>query len=81
MGRLATAEEIAETFVYLVSDESSFMTGQAVFVDGGMACNRRLRKRALSFPRFGKAPLANARNSALMLHPESNHPANRMETR
>jgi NAD(P)-dependent dehydrogenase (short-subunit alcohol dehydrogenase family) len=36
MGRLATAEEIAETFVYLVSDESSFMTGQAIFVDGGM---------------------------------------------
>lgn len=37
MGRLAAAEEIAETFVYLVSDESSFMTGQAVFVDGGMS--------------------------------------------
>jgi len=37
MGRLATAEEIAETFVYLVSDESSFMTGQAVYVDGGMS--------------------------------------------
>jgi NAD(P)-dependent dehydrogenase (short-subunit alcohol dehydrogenase family) len=37
MGRLATSEEIAETFVYLVSDESSFMTGQAVFVDGGMS--------------------------------------------
>jgi NAD(P)-dependent dehydrogenase (short-subunit alcohol dehydrogenase family) len=37
MGRLATAEEMAETFVYLVSDESSFMTGQAVFVDGGMS--------------------------------------------
>ena len=37
MGRLASAEEIAETFVYLVSDESSFMTGQAVFVDGGMS--------------------------------------------
>jgi NAD(P)-dependent dehydrogenase (short-subunit alcohol dehydrogenase family) len=37
MGRLATAEEIAETFVYLVSEESSFMTGQAVFVDGGMS--------------------------------------------
>ena len=35
--KLATAEEIAETFVYLVSDESSFMTGQAVFVDGGMS--------------------------------------------
>jgi len=37
IGRLATAEEIAETFVYLVSDESSFMTGQAVYVDGGMS--------------------------------------------
>ena len=37
MGRLATAEEIAETFLYLVSDESSFMTGQAIFVDGGMS--------------------------------------------
>ena len=37
MGRLATAEEIAETFVYLVSDESSFMTGQALYVDGGMS--------------------------------------------
>jgi NAD(P)-dependent dehydrogenase (short-subunit alcohol dehydrogenase family) len=37
MGRLASAEEIAETFVYLASDESSFMTGQALFVDGGMS--------------------------------------------
>jgi len=36
MGRLANADEIAQTFVYLVSDESSFMTGQAIFVDGGM---------------------------------------------
>jgi NAD(P)-dependent dehydrogenase (short-subunit alcohol dehydrogenase family) len=37
MGRLASAAEIAETFVYLVSDESSFMTGQAIFADGGMS--------------------------------------------
>jgi NAD(P)-dependent dehydrogenase (short-subunit alcohol dehydrogenase family) len=37
MGRLASAGEIAETFVYLVSDESSFMTGQAIFADGGMS--------------------------------------------
>lgn len=37
MGRLATAEELAESFVYLVSEESSFMTGQAIFVDGGMS--------------------------------------------
>ena len=37
MGRLATPEEMAETFVFLVSDESSFMTGQTVYVDGGMS--------------------------------------------
>ena len=37
MGRLAAAAEIADSFVFLVSDESSFMTGQAVFVDGGMS--------------------------------------------
>lgn len=37
MGRLATAEELAEAFVFLVADESSFMTGQALFVDGGMS--------------------------------------------
>jgi NAD(P)-dependent dehydrogenase (short-subunit alcohol dehydrogenase family) len=37
MGRLASADEIAETFVYLVSDESSFMTGQTIFADGGMS--------------------------------------------
>jgi NAD(P)-dependent dehydrogenase (short-subunit alcohol dehydrogenase family) len=37
MGRLATADEIAESFVYLLSDESSFVTGQAIFADGGMS--------------------------------------------
>jgi 2-keto-3-deoxy-L-fuconate dehydrogenase len=35
MGRLANAEEIAELAVYLASDESAFMTGQAVVIDGG----------------------------------------------
>jgi NAD(P)-dependent dehydrogenase (short-subunit alcohol dehydrogenase family) len=37
MGRLATAAEIAESFVYLLSDDSSFVTGQAIFADGGMS--------------------------------------------
>ncbi len=37
MGRLARADEIAELCVYLASDESVFMTGQAIFVDGGMS--------------------------------------------
>ena len=36
MGRLANAEEIAETAVYLACDDSVFMTGQAVIIDGGI---------------------------------------------
>lgn len=36
MGRIATAEEIIPVVVYLASDESAFMTGQCVAVDGGM---------------------------------------------
>lgn len=36
MGRLGTAEEIAALAVYLASDESAYMTGQACSIDGGM---------------------------------------------
>jgi len=36
MGRLGTAEEIAQLCVYLASDESVFMTGQTVIIDGGV---------------------------------------------
>jgi NAD(P)-dependent dehydrogenase (short-subunit alcohol dehydrogenase family) len=35
MGRFATAEEIAELAVYLACDETAFMTGQAIVIDGG----------------------------------------------
>jgi NAD(P)-dependent dehydrogenase (short-subunit alcohol dehydrogenase family) len=35
MGRLGTPEEIAETVVWLSSSEASFVTGQALAVDGG----------------------------------------------
>ena len=36
MGRLGTPEEMANLAVYLASDESAFMTGNAVTIDGGM---------------------------------------------
>ncbi len=35
MGRLATAEEMAALVVYLAADESTFVTGQAIVIDGG----------------------------------------------
>ena len=36
MGRLGTAEEIASMALYLASDDTVFMTGQWVAIDGGM---------------------------------------------
>jgi len=35
MGRLGTAEEVAQAALYLVSDESGFVTGTAFSIDGG----------------------------------------------
>lgn len=37
MGRLGTADEIAALAVYLASDESAFMTGGEIKIDGGFA--------------------------------------------
>ena len=37
MGRLCKPEEIAKAVLFLASDNSSFITGTEVFVDGGFA--------------------------------------------
>jgi NAD(P)-dependent dehydrogenase (short-subunit alcohol dehydrogenase family) len=36
MRRLASAQEIADMVVFLCSDQSTFITGQAMVVDGGI---------------------------------------------
>ena len=39
LGRIATAEEIADVLVFLASDGSGYMTGQELLVDGGLTLN------------------------------------------
>ena len=37
LGRLGTPEEVTKYVLFLASDDSSFITGIELFVDGGMA--------------------------------------------
>ncbi len=42
LGRVGRPEEIANTALFLASDEASFITGQALVVDGGFTVGHRL---------------------------------------
>jgi NAD(P)-dependent dehydrogenase (short-subunit alcohol dehydrogenase family) len=49
MGRAGEPEDVAQLAVYLASDESSLMTGQTLYIDGGQS----LKKYPELFPAFG----------------------------
>jgi glucose 1-dehydrogenase len=36
LGRSASAEEIADVFAFLASDDATYITGQTLYVDGGL---------------------------------------------
>jgi NAD(P)-dependent dehydrogenase (short-subunit alcohol dehydrogenase family) len=40
LGRMATADEIAASALYLASDESSFVTGSTLIIDGGFSAGK-----------------------------------------
>lgn len=44
LGRSAEAEEIAACFAFLASDDAAYITGQTIYVDGGISLNADFRE-------------------------------------
>ena len=57
VGRMGTADEVAALFHFLASDESAFISGQAIGIDGGMGAGPTLQAVGTLFQTFtGKNP-------------------------
>jgi NAD(P)-dependent dehydrogenase (short-subunit alcohol dehydrogenase family) len=56
LGRIGQPEEIAAAAVWLSSDEASFITGQAIVVDGGLTAQSHLRASADPRPAHLRPP-------------------------